>query len=103
MRPVRADDYDPPLTPEQMATCPDEFVIDDAPPEPITRYYTFGFDHAHAVGGFTYDKDIVVKITAPDPRAVMLETFGRKWSMEYTEDTLDLSYYPRGIKELSGA
>ena len=31
MRPVRADDYDPPLTEEQMVSCPDEFVIDDAP------------------------------------------------------------------------
>jgi hypothetical protein len=70
-------------------------------PESVTRYYTFGFDHAHAVGGFTYDKDIVVKVTALDPRAVMLATFGRKWSMEYTEETLDLSYYPRGIKELT--
>lgn len=68
---------------------------------PITRYYTFGFDHAHAVGGFTYDKDIVVKITAPDPRAVMLATFGREWSFEYTKEQLDLSYFPRGIKELA--
>lgn len=68
--------------------------------EAITRYYTFGFDHAHAVGGFTYDKDIVVSITAPDPRAVMLETFGHEWSMEYTAEQLDLSYFPRGVKDL---
>jgi hypothetical protein len=70
-------------------------------PEPITRYYTFGFNHAHASGGFTYDKDIVVKITAPDPRAVMVQRFGQQWSMEYRESDLDMSWYPRGIKEIS--
>jgi hypothetical protein len=69
-------------------------------PEPITRYFTFGFDHAHAVDGFTYDHNIVVKITAPSPRAVMLDTFGREWAFEYTAEQLDLSYYPRGVKEL---
>jgi hypothetical protein len=66
-----------------------------------TRYYTFGFDHAHAVNGFTYDKDIVVKVTAPDPRAVMLQWFGQKWSTEYREGDLDMSYFPRGIKDLT--
>jgi hypothetical protein len=69
--------------------------------ESTTRYYTFGFDHAHAVNGFTYDKDVVVKITAPNPRAVMFQWFGSRWSMEYTEEDLDLSYYPRGVKELA--
>ena len=47
--------------------------------EPVTTsYFTFGYGHAHAVNGFTYDKDIVVRITAPDPRAVMHQWFGRK-------------------------
>jgi len=64
-----------------------------------TKYFTFGFNHAHAIGGFTYDKDIVVKITAEDPRKVMFETFGRKWASQYDEKP-DMSYYPRGIKEL---
>lgn len=67
---------------------------------PVTRYYTFGFSHAHAINGFTYDKDIVVKITASDPRAVMVQWFGTRWSMEYREDDLDLSYFPRGVKVL---
>lgn len=31
LRPVRADDYDPPLTAAEMVACPDEFVIDDEP------------------------------------------------------------------------
>lgn len=64
-----------------------------------TRYFTFGFDHAHAVDGFTYDKDIVVRITAPDPRAVMFETFGMQWSFMYDHPP-DMKFFPRGIKEL---
>jgi hypothetical protein len=69
--------------------------------EPITRYYTFGFAHAHAVNGFTYDKDVIVKVTAPYPRAVMLRTFGQQWSMEYrTLDDVGMNHYPRGVKEL---
>jgi hypothetical protein len=66
----------------------------------ITRYFSFGQSHAHAINGFTYDKDVIVKITAPDPRAVMFRVFGHTWAMEYTEETLDLSYFPRGIKEV---
>lgn len=68
-------------------------------PENITRYYTFGFAHAHAVNGFTYDKDVVVEITAPDPRAVMLRAFGREWAFEYCE-VPDLKWFPRGVKVL---
>jgi hypothetical protein len=68
----------------------------------LTRYYTFGFNHAHAQGGFTYDKDIVVKITAPDPRAVMVQRFGQKWAFEYRSiEDVDMSFYPRGLKELA--
>lgn len=66
-----------------------------------TNYFTFGFDHAHSVAGFTYDKDVVVKITAEDPRAVMFQHFGPKWAMQYDNlDELGLEYYPRGVKEL---
>lgn len=69
--------------------------------ETITRWFTFGQAHVHAVGGFTYDKDVVVKITAVDPRAVMMRTFGRTWCMEYDAEP-DMNYYPRGVKELAG-
>ncbi len=62
-------------------------------------YFTFGQSHAHAVGGFTYDKDVVVKIVADDPRRVMYEIFGDKWSMEYDE-LPDLKLFPRGVKEI---
>lgn len=67
----------------------------------VTHFFTFGYDHAHAVGGFTYDKDVVVSITAPSPRAVMLRTFGRRWASEYaTLEDVGLHHYPRGVKEL---
>lgn len=66
----------------------------------VTRYFTFGFDHVHAVGGFTYDKDVLVKITAPDPRAVMLSQFGKGWGFEYREPPEE-KYWPRGMKDLS--
>ena len=64
-----------------------------------TRWFTFGFDHTHAVEGRTYDKDCVVKITAHDPRAVMLSKFGQRWAMEYFAEP-NLSHFPRGVFEL---
>lgn len=64
-----------------------------------TSYFTFGQTHVHSVGGVTFDKDLVVKITAEDPRAEMVRHFGVKWGMEYDEMP-DLSYYPRGVCEL---
>lgn len=64
-----------------------------------TSYFTFGQSHAHAVNGFTFDKDVVVKITAPDPRSVMCEHFGAKWAFEY-DQCPDMGHFPRGIKEL---
>ena len=63
------------------------------------RFYTFGWGQAHHINGFTYDPNIVVEITSDDPRGVMFETFGRRWSMEYDE-LPDLSFYPRGVVKL---
>jgi hypothetical protein len=65
-----------------------------------TSWFTFGSGQAHHVAGFTFDPDIVVKITAADPRAVMLRWFGSKWSMEYDEEP-DMSYFRRGIVEIT--
>ncbi len=64
-----------------------------------TSYFTFGQVHVHSVNGVTFDKDIVVKITAKDPRQVMVDTFGQKWSMEYDKEP-DMKFLPRGIYEL---
>ena len=65
-----------------------------------TSYFTFGQQHVHSVCGFTYDKDVVVKITAKNPRGVMFENFGPRWAFEYSEQP-DMVYYPRGIKKLN--
>lgn len=66
-----------------------------------TAYFTFGFGHVHSINDFTYDKDVLVKITADDPRQVMFDTFGPKWAMQYDSlDELKPEYYPRGVKEI---
>lgn len=51
-----------------------------------TAYFTFGQNHTHRCGDKTLDCDTVVKITAEDPRARMVELFGQKWSMEYDKE-----------------
>lgn len=63
-----------------------------------TSYFTFGQKHVHLVGGFTYDKDLVVKITAENPREIMYSNFSNQWSSEYDKKP-DMSFFPRGIKE----
>lgn len=64
-------------------------------------YFTFGHGHAHALNGFTFDKDVVVRIESEDPRSTMLENFGGKWAFEY-EEPPDMRYFPRGIVDLQG-
>ena len=64
-----------------------------------TSYFTFGQVHVHSVNGRTWDKDTIVKITAEDPRAVMVETFGIRWSHEYDEPP-NVELFPKGIVEL---
>lgn len=65
----------------------------------ITQWFSFGQVHVHSVNGRTYDKDCIVEITAPDPRAVMFATFGRKWGMQY-DIPPDMRYFPRGVIKL---
>ena len=62
-------------------------------------WFAFGQSHVHNVNGFVFDKDIVVEIEAEDPRRLMFEMFGVKWSMQYKEKP-DMSLFPRGIKQL---
>lgn len=64
-----------------------------------TSWFTFGQTHTHSHCGLTLDKDIVVKITAEDPRDRMFELFGAQWGHEYDKQP-DMLYYPRGIVEL---
>ena len=67
-----------------------------------TSYFTFGQSHVHSVDGFTYDRDVIVKITAENPRDVMVSVFGRKWAFEYEEGEIPdlLHWFPRGIRTL---
>lgn len=62
-------------------------------------WFTFGQCHVHKLAGIVFDKDLVVKITSPDPRAMMFSLFGRKWAMQYDEEP-DLSHFPRGVISL---
>ena len=64
------------------------------------HYFTFGQCHTHRHGQITLDCDSVVEITAEDEgiaRDRMFELFGPKWGFQYTEETLNLEYFPRGI------
>ena len=66
----------------------------------VTRYFTFGHDHSHFVGGRFWDKDTVVSITAPNPRHVMFATFGKAWAFEYLSlEDVDMRFY-HGVWEL---
>jgi len=67
---------------------------------PNTSYFTFGQSHAHRLNNITLDKDIVLKITANDPRAKMFELFGEVWSQQY-DKCPDLKYFPRGVYDFN--
>lgn len=64
-----------------------------------TAWFSFGQIHIHAMNGKTFDKDCIVEITAKEPRAVMFETFGSKWAMQYDEPP-DMKNFQRGIIKL---
>lgn len=51
----------------------------------VTVYFSFGFSHRHEVDGQVFDRNTIARVTAPDPRAVMLEVFGQRWGFEYRE------------------
>lgn len=53
---------------------------------PVTRWFSFGYDHRHEVGGIVFDAQTIARVTALDPRAVMLRVFGREWCWEYQTD-----------------
>jgi hypothetical protein len=68
-----------------------------------TSYFTFGFDHLHRYNERILNCDVVVKITAADPRQVMLDRFGKQWAFEYDEEHIKetMHYYPGGIVEIN--
>jgi len=64
------------------------------------HYFTFGQCHTHRYDSITLDCDSVVEIEARDghqAREKMFELFGAKWGFQYTEDTYDQEYFPRGV------
>ena len=66
----------------------------------ITSYFTLGQSHVYRLNGQTLDRDCVIKITAENPRKVMVEYFGLTWAFEYDECP-DMRYFPRGIYNLT--
>lgn len=67
-----------------------------------TSYFTFGPFHIHQVDGVIFNKDIIVKITAEDPRERMFQLFGGKWSLQYGElPERFMERFPRGIIDMS--
>lgn len=63
-------------------------------------YFTFGQGHVHKWGTMTLDKDIVAVVRADSVESAlrfMVGRFGQKWANMYTEDTIDMSYFPRGL------
>lgn len=50
-----------------------------------TSYFSFGHNHRHEISGRVFDHNTIARIKAPDPRAVMLAVFGRRWSFEYAD------------------
>lgn len=61
-----------------------------------TRFFSFGQNHAHEINERIVDRNTIIKITAENPRDVMFDFFGDKWSFEYTEET----FTPRFWKEI---
>ena len=67
-----------------------------------TRYFSFGQKHTHSLNGHTLDKNCMVKITAENPREIMVEHFQHEWAFEYTDFTEEsLNYFPRGVYNLT--
>ena len=60
-----------------------------------TSYFTLGQSHIYRFNGQTLDRDCVIKITAENPRELMVEYFGLEWAFEYDERP-EMRYFPRG-------
>jgi len=73
----------------------------------MKTYVTFGFDHAHAVVGRTFDKACVAVIHCDDAaqgRELAFAYFGKEFCFEYPEERWDeesMKYYPRGYIEVN--
>ena len=66
----------------------------------ITSYFTLGQSHVYRFNRQTLDRDCVIKITAENPRDVMVECFGLEWAFEY-DKCPEMRYFPRGVYNLT--
>ena len=67
------------------------------------HFFTFGTGHRHEIGDLVLDHNCVLQLDATDAdnaRSILRKLIGNKWAFQYTEATLQLSYYPRGIVTL---
>lgn len=73
----------------------------------MKTFVTFGFDHAHSIGGKTLDKDTVAVINCDSPeqgRKLAFAYFDGKFCFEYPEEHWDeskMSYFPKGYVEIN--
>ena len=65
-----------------------------------TSYFTLGQSHVYRLNEQTLDRDCVIKITAENPRELMVEYFGLEWAFEYDERP-EMKYFPRGVYNLT--
>ncbi len=66
----------------------------------IRYFFSFGQVHTHRYGEVTLDCDSIVQIDAPDygaAREKMVDHFGQAWHMQYTDETYQPEYFPRGV------
>lgn len=63
-------------------------------------FFTFGQGHRHEVNGVILDKDVVLRISAEEPRDVMFQFFGNKWAFEYSS-VPNMKHFPRGVMDLN--
>ena len=64
-------------------------------------YFTLGQRHSHQLpSGELWDKHGVLHIIANDEDDAMdyvSNIYGNEWSSYYTDETLDIQYFPKGI------
>ena len=64
-------------------------------------YISFGQAHAHKYGSKTLDSNILLQIDV-DSEDIAMEIankmFGNKWSMLYTEETVNFEYFREVVK-----
>ena len=66
-------------------------------------YVSFGQNHAHAIGGFTYDKDVIGIIEAEsssEAHRFAMEMFEGKFGTLY-QACPDMSFFPRGTHKIN--